>query len=73
MDLILVTLQKKKKDTVKASINNIDPRKPVPMMSVELDVNHLLLICMKENNNNSNIVDIRNDIPVETAESYKYY
>lgn len=61
-----------KKDTVKASVNNKDPRKPVPMMSVELEVNHLLFICMNENSDNSNIIDIRNDIPVETAESLKY-
>lgn len=58
-------------DTVKHSINNTEPRKPVPMTSPELEVNHLLLSCMAENNDNANKVDMRNDIPVETAANKK--
>jgi len=60
-----------KKDTVKDSVNNTEPRKPVPMTNTELDVNHLLLSCMTENSDNANSVDIRNDMPVETAENKK--
>jgi len=37
------------------------------MMSAELDVSHLLLSCMTENSDNANRVEIRNDVPVETA------
>jgi len=59
------------KDTVKDSVNNTEPRKPVPMTKIELDVNHLLLSCMTENSDNANSVDIRNDMPVETAENKK--
>lgn len=58
-------------DTVKHSINNTDPRKPVPMTSPELEVNHRLLSCMAENSDNAKRVDMRNDIPVETAEKNK--
>jgi len=57
----------RQKDTVKDSVNNTDPRKPVPMTSTELDVSHLLLSCMTENSDSANRVEIRNDTPVETA------
>lgn len=60
-----------KKDTVKHNVNNTEPRKPVPMTRAELDVNHLLFSCMTENIDNANNVDIRNDMPVETAEKTK--
>lgn len=67
------TIEIFKKDTVKDSVNNTEPRKPVPMTCAELDVNHLLLSCIIENNDNVNSVDIRNDIPVDTAEKINYY
>jgi len=69
---VQIILQILKKDTVRDSVNKTEPRKPVPMMSIELDVNHLLLSCMTENSDNANNVDIRNDIPVETAEKIKF-
>lgn len=57
-----------KKDTVKHNVNNTEPKKPVPITRAEFDVNHLLLSCMTENNDKAKSVDIRNDMPVETAE-----